>query len=431
MSSLIQNPQGTGRRWVRPLALLAIGMAFGALTQSWRAPSGVGPDSEVSDDPAHDEHQAAGTGTVEISVEAQEAGAVATSPAIVRVIAPSIQANGVVAADQSRIARIRSLARGVVEEVFVQLGDRVQEGEPLVSYDNIELGVAVGEFLSADADLRRGQAMLQARETVLERSQQMLAVGAIARTEHDIRSARHRDARAQVQAEQARVAQIEEQLHRFGLSEEAIGQLNQGEDAEIHRTGSISMVRAPSAGIVTAHDISPGEAVNESTDLLTITDIAVVWVLAEVYEHDLSLIRVGSDVSVRVPAYPEETFRGRITYIGDSLDLETRAARVRCVVDNSRASPKLGMFATVDIPGSRAVESLAVPSTAIQMVGGRPVVFVKHSDSTFALTEVETGVEAGGWTEIRHGLSEGDTVITGGSFYAKTATLRELIGDHH
>lgn len=392
----------------------------------------MGPAEEVRDDPEHDEHPAAATtGIVEIPVEAQQAGGLATSPAMVREIAPSIRANGVVSADQGRIARIRSLARGLVEEVFVHLGDRVQEGDPLVSYDNVELGLAVGEFLSAKADLRRGQAMLEAQETVLERSRQMLEVGAIARTEHDIRSARNRDARAQVQAEQARVAQIEEQLHRFGLSEEDIGQLDQGEDAGIHRTASISTLRSPSAGIVTAHDIGPGEAVDESTDLLTITDTSVVWVLAEVYEHDLGLIRVGSNVAIRVPAYPEEAFRGRITYIGDSLDLDTRAARVRCVVANPHALLKLGMFATVDIPASIAVESVAVPSTAIQTVAGRPVVFVKRSDSTFALTDVEPGVEAEGWTEIRHGLSVGDTVITGGSFYAKTATLRELIGHSH
>lgn len=394
-------------------------------------PAREAPAAAAPNDAAHDEHETEGTGIVQIPVEAQKAGGIETEQAVVRAIESSIQVTGVVSADQARVARVRPLARGLVETVFVQQGDRVEQGDPLVSYDNIELGLAIGEFLSANADLRSRRATLEAQETILSRSRQMLEVGAIARTEHEIRTARYNDAQAQVNAEQARVAQFEEQLHRFGLTEEDIKRLHEEEDTGFHRTASITTLRAPSPGIVTAIEVRPGETVDGSSALLTLTDILRVWVLADIFEHDLGSIPLGNSVSVRVPAYPQATFRGRITYISDVLELETRAARVRCVVENPGSLLKLGMFATVEIRGGRSVESLAVPASAIQGVNGRPVVFVQRSDSTFELSEVETGVEADGWMEIRTGLSAGDSVITSGSFYAKTATLRELIGHGH
>ena len=394
-------------------------------------PAREGPATEVSNEATHDEYETEATGIVQIPVEAQKAGGIETEQAVVRAIESSIQVTGVVSADRARVARVRPLARGLIETVFVQQGERAEQGDPLVSYDNIELGLAIGEFLSANADLRSRHARLKAQETILSRSRQMLEVGAIARTEHEIRNARYNDAQAQVNAEQARVAQFEEQLHRFGLTEEDIERLHEEEDTGFHRTASITTLRAPSPGIVTAIEVRPGETVDGSSGLLTLTDISRVWVLADIFEHDLGSIPLGNSVSVRVPAYPEATFRGRITYISDVLELETRAAQVRCVVENPGSLLKLGMFATIEIRGGSSVESLAVPASAIQGVNGRPVVFVKRSDSTFELSEVETGVEADGWMEIRDGLSAGDTVITSGSFYAKTATLRELIGHSH
>ncbi len=401
------------------------------MLHSWRMPVREALSSAVSDRLTPDEHGSEGTGIVSISIEAQKAGGIATSEVVVREIESSIHATGVVSSDQTQVGRIRSLSRGVVQTVFVQLGDEIQKGDPLVSYDNIDLGLAISAFHSASADLRRRQAGLKAQETILSRSEQMLVVGAIAKTEHEIRTARHRDAQAQLEAEQARVAQFEEQLHRFGLTEADVERLSETENTGFHRTASISTLRAPSAGIVTSVAVSPGETVNRSSELLTVTDLSTVWVLADIFEHDLGSITLGSDATVRVPAYPDVSFRGRVAHISDTLELQTRAARVRCVVANPGARLKLGMFATIDVPAGRSIESLAIPASAIQSVNGRPVVFKQRSASTFELSEVETGVEADGWIEIRHGLATGDTVITSGSFYAKTATLRELIGHSH
>lgn len=423
--------QNSGRAWIGSLVLVAAGMGVGALLYAWLT---AGGDPErASARPAENptEHEGETLGVVRIPLEAQKGSGLEVQEVAIRPIKTSLQVTGTVAPDQTRIAHIRPLARGVVEEVFVQLGDRVKEGDSLISYDNIELGMAIGEYLSARADLRSSQTDLEVKEKILARSREMLAVGAVARTTHDIREAEFRNAQAQENSARAREAKFEEQLHRFGLTDQYLRKLGQEEEEGYHRTASHSVLRAPFSGIVTAYDVAFGETVDPSSALLTVTDISTVWVLADVYEENLGAVRMGKDVSIRVTSYPDEMFRGRITYISDLVEPKTRTARVRCVVSNPSSRLKLDMFATVEIPTEQTTEILAIPTVAIQRINDRPVVFVKRAETEFEQREVVLGMEASGWTEIRRGLETGESVITTGSFYAKTGALRELIGDEH
>jgi cobalt-zinc-cadmium efflux system membrane fusion protein len=130
-----------------------------------------------------------------------------------------------------------------------------------------------------------------------------------------------------------------------------------------------------------------------------------------------------------VASYPQETFGGRITHVADAIDPETRTAKVRCLVGNQSGLLKLEMFATVEMPVEGTVAVLAVPSSSIQQIEGRAVVFVRASETEFLKREVQTGVESQGYTEIRSGLTRGEPVVTRGSFVLKTAFLRHLIGE--
>lgn len=425
----------SGRAWLGAVLLLAVGMAAGALAYallfSGRGENTRNAAHEDTPEGAEPGHEEAEEGIIRIPLEAQKTSGLQVAPTALQPIATSLQVTGTVAPDQTRVAHIRPLARGVVEEVFVQLGDRVRQGDPLISYDNIELGMQVGEYLAAKADLRSTKTTLEVKETILARSREMLAVGAVARTTHDVREAEFREAQAQVDAVRARVSKIEEQLHRFGLTEDDLQKLNAAEDTGYHRTASHSILRAPFSGVITAYDVSFGETVDPSSALLTLTDISTVWVLADVYEQNLSAVRVGKQVAVRVASYPDQVFQGRITYISDLVEPETRTARVRCVVDNPRARLKLDMFSTVDIPTEETTQVLAVPTAAIQRIDDEPVVFVQLSDTEFERRDVTTGMEAEGWIEIRHGLEPGEKVIAEGSFHAKTAAMREQISVGH
>ena len=365
--------------------------------------------------------------TVQINPEPQAEVGISVEPARQRSLKDTLSATGIVSEDPGRVAHIRPLARGIIEKTYVRLGDRVSKGDPLVEYDNIELGIAIGEYGSAQAELQRSLTDLEVKRTILDRGKEMLKVGAIARTAYDLREAEYKDAEAKTAGARATAAKIFEQIRRYGWTDQDLANL-----PEKRGTGhsiSHSVLKAPSSGIITNYHASVGEAVEPSTELLSITDMSSLWVLADVFEKDLAHVQAGKPVQLYVASYPGKVFHGRITYVADTIEPNTRTAKVRCVVENANGLLKLEMFATVEIPVDRSISVLAVPDSAIQQIDGKPVVFIRTSANGFQKREVQTGVTSGGYTEIRSGLKEGDPVVTRGSFVVKSAFLRNLIGE--
>jgi membrane fusion protein, heavy metal efflux system len=365
---------------------------------------------------------------VQIAPEAQKDIGITVETAGYRTLRDTLSATGTVSEDPVRVAHIRPLARGLIEKAYIRLGDRVSKGDPLIEYDNIDLGLALGEFQTAQAELQRSLTDLEVKKTIVARGKEMLKVGAIARTAYDLREAECKDAEAKTAGARAAVEKVEEQIHRFGWTDQDIAKLQAKQSAG--RTISHSILRAPDAGIITGFHASVGEAVEPSTELLAITDMSSLWVLADVYEKDLSHIQKGKAVQVRVASYPNKVFQGRITYVADTIEPKTRTAKVRCVVENDSGLLKLEMFATIEIPVDRSNSVLAVPDSAIQQIDGKAVVFVRNSEKEFQKHEIQAGVTSGGFTEIRSGLKTGDPVATQGSFVVKTAFLRNLIGEN-
>ncbi len=408
-------------RLLIPLAL-GLGVFLGAFLYSR---FGGKPTAAESSQPASSENP---SGVVEIDPQSQKDVGIAVEPAVVRSLQGSLSATGVVSEDPARVAHIRTLARGLIEKIFAKLGDRVSAGAPLVEYDNIELGLGIGEYRGAQAELRRSLTDLDVKTTILERSRAMLSVGAVAQTTHDLREAEVKDAEARAAGARAAVSKIADQIRRFGWTDDDLAKLPSEQSASGH-TVSHTILKAPFAGVVTSHHAVGSEVVEQGTELLAITDMSSLWVLADVYEKDLSQIRTGQSVRVRVASCPRETFAGRITYVADAIDPKTRTAKVRCVVGNETGLLKLEMFATVEIPVGKTSPTLAVPSSSIQQIDGRPVVFVRTSKTEFQKREVQTGMESEGYSEILSGLQEGEAVVSRGSFVVKTAFLKHLIGE--
>lgn len=420
--------QGAGSKWRGSLVALMLGASFGYVAYPWIAPQASGPFVGVAGERDGEDPRPVPVRTFHIPLGLQQANAVEPVAAEVREFESYLRVPGNVLPDQKRISRIRLLARGVVDRVFVQLGDHVRDGDPLVSYDNIDLGLAISEFLVARADLRSVRTTVEVKESLFARSREMLAVGAVARTEHDVLESEYRSAQHLVESALAAVAKFEEQIHRFGLSVEDLERLAGGSDSGYHRTVSHSILRAPSSGIVTAYGVAHGEVIDPFSELLTVTDTSEVWVLADVKERDLHAVRVGKEVTIRVAAYPGETFKGTIDYAGDTIDERSRAAHVRCVTGNRDGRLKLGIFATVDIPSGESRHSLAVPAAALQDVSERRVVFVRRSATEFERREVDTGLESDGWVEILSGLAPGEAVIARGSRFVKAVDAGRLDG---
>ena len=412
------------------IALLA-GLVLGAFLYPRLAGTNSSLQPSASPAPAQTEKSlksGSSPDTVQISPESQKEGGITVESAGFRNLRDTIPATGIVSEDPLRVAHIRPLARGLIEKAYVRLGDHVSKGDPLVEYDNIELGLAIGEYQSAQAELQGSLTDLEVKKTILARGKEMLKVGAIARTAYDLREAEYKEAEAKTAGARATVAKVMEQIHRFGWTDQDLANLpaRQGTEHSI----SHSILKAPSSGIITNYHASVGETVEPSTELLAITDISSLWVLADIFEKDLSYVRAGKSVQVRVASYPGKVFRGRITYVADTIEPKTRTAKVRCEVENTGGLLKLEMFATIEIPVDKLNSVLTVPDSSIQQIEGKPVVFVKNSEKEFQRREVQTGIASGGYTEIRSGLKAGDLVASQGSFVVKSAFLRNLIGEN-
>ena len=416
----IRGSRGVGFGLVLVVGIAVGGAAVWLFTD--RPSAAVASEDHAGDLPA---------GTVEIPEAAQKNANVEVAPVTTTRLPGTLEVTGIVTPDESRVAHVRPLARGVVEKIGISLGSRVSEGQSLLTYDNIELGQLVGEFLTEQAALRQAQTDREVKRTSLARAESLIKIEAIAQQELDLRRAEFRNAEAAVSSVQARVSRVEEQLHRFGLSDADVRALAPDGNEAPHRAASHSTLRAPFAGVVTKFDVAVGEVVQPDKELFTVADISIVWVLADVYEKDLSKITREGTVSIKVDAYPDRTFSGRITHVSDLIDPTTRTAKVRCVVENRDGALKLDMFAKVTLGTAEERQALAVPSDAVQQIDNQPIAFVRQTATRFERRNVQVGRRSGDLVEILGGLEEGQMVVGKGSFYLKTALLRERIGDEH
>lgn len=368
----------------------------------------------------------AGSKIVRMDVAGQRNIGLQTDSAQSRKVIQTIQATGIVGPNETRVAHIRPLAVGRILKVYVQIGDRVRAGQALATYDNIELGELVGQYETAIAGSRKAAAEAEVAQRALERAKGLVTLGAVARAETERRTAEYANARALIATQQADISRIDEKLHRFGLSEADIDELRNEKSS--HREVSRDTLQAPFSGIVTKYDIAVGETVDTNRELFTVVDLSTVWVQADVYEKDIREIKRNSVARIKVDAYPDRTFEGRITYISDLLDPKTRTVRVRCVVANPEDLLKLDMFATIAVPSPIGRTAVMIPEAAVQQVNDRPVVFVRKAEDSFEARDVELGITDRPWVEVVKGIQPGERVATNGSFNLKAILLREQIG---
>jgi Cu(I)/Ag(I) efflux system membrane fusion protein len=162
--------------------------------------------------------------------------------------------------------------------------------------------------------------------------------------------------------------------------------------------------------------------------LFTVVDLSTVWVVADVYERDLSRVRVGSEAAITTQAYPDTTLRGRVSYIDPQVNAATRTAKVRIEVANPRGDLRLGMFADVVIATGEATAKAMIPRASIQQVGSRSVVYVAdpQQPGRFVERAVVLGASSGQQVEVVSGLRPGDVVVAEGSFFVRAE--RERLG---
>jgi RND family efflux transporter MFP subunit len=154
----------------------------------------------------------------------------------------------------------------------------------------------------------------------------------------------------------------------------------------------------------------PGEV------LLKIADLSTVWLIAEVFEQDISSVRVGQEAVVRFNAYAERSFRGKVSFVYPTLNPETRTAKVRIDLPNPDGALKPAMYGTVQLAAGGRAKGLTVPDSAVIDSGSRRVVLVQRGEGRFEPREVKTGTRADGYVEIREGVAAGEQVVVKANF---------------
>jgi cobalt-zinc-cadmium efflux system membrane fusion protein len=297
-----------------------------------------------------------------------------------------------------------------ISQIHVRIGEWVKEGQLLLTLQSEEVGNAKSDYFKAMVDLELATSNLEREKRLFDR-------GVGPEKNYIARQAEVRVAEASLEA-------AEKKLHVLGFSEQDIESI-----AQDHEQNPIIRLFAPIAGKIVAHKSVLGAMIDQSSELLTIMDPTTLWIDAEVYERDIAKIRTGQRVVASVPAYPDESFSGRISYIGDQLNDETRTITVRAEVENRKYKLKPGMFADINIHLNHASRALVVPGDAILDDNNEQIVFIKR-DGSYTPQIVEIGTRENGLCEIRFGLKEGDEVVVKGNYQLKSKLYDELLGTH-
>lgn len=318
-----------------------------------------------------------GQAPVTLSPTRRQAIGVKTGVVERRPFETTIRAVGTVAYDERRVKQVNLRVAGWVTDLAVNYtGQFVRAGEPLLTIYSPELAATQAEYRLA----RRTQAR------VGQSAMEPIRVGAD----------------AQVQA-------ATERLRRLNVSDEQIEALEHTEPR------SETTLVAPMTGVVTKKMALQGAYATPEMPLYEIADLSRVWVYAQVYEHDLSLVALGQDADVTLAVYPNEVFHGRVVFIDPVLTPETRTTPVRMEIPNPDLRLKPGMYGDVTIR-VQAKPVLAVPREAVLDSGTRTLAFLDRGDGRFEPRDIKTGRTFGDFTEVIEGLQAGDKIVTSGTF---------------
>ena len=301
-----------------------------------------------------------------------------------------LQVNGAVAPDVSRNVPVNALISGRVIDVRARLYDDVQKGQMLLRMISPDLSQAVSDYRKFQAD-----EVLARRQ--LERSQLLLEHGAAA--EKDVQTAEDAAAKAKVDVQNAH-----DRIQILGGDPD-------------HLSQTVDIV-APVSGTIVEQNVTAASGVkspDNSPNLFTIADLSRVWVLCDVYENNLGQVRVGDAAEVKLNAYPDKKFSGRVGNIANVLDPATRTAKVRLEIDNPGRLLKPGMFAAAVFRTQSARARVVVPTSALLRLHDRDWVYIPiEGGKRFKLVEVRGGPQlANGKQEILTGVSAGDKVVKG------------------
>lgn len=316
---------------------------------------------------------------------------VRTEAAGLRALDRVVRAAGRVEPDERRTYAISPKFEGYVERLYVNVtGQPVAKGQPLFEVYSPELVSAQREYAIA----AQGVEALKDADSAARKGMRDLAESSLLR------------------------------LKNWDISEEQIRAL--AKSGEAKRT---LVFRSPVSGIVTEKKALQGMRFMPGEALYQVTDLSAVWVVADVFEQDIGLVKTGAKATVRINAYPGRTFSGRITYVYPTLKPETRTVPVRVELANPGQLLKPAMFADVELPVAGQGKVVTVPASAVIDSGVRRIVLVQLKEGRYEPRVVELGARNDDYVAVLSGVKSGEQVVVSANFLIDAeSNLKAAIG---
>jgi len=282
--------------------------------------------------------------------------------------------------NEKSVKVVNAWVPGRIDKLFVDFtGATVKKGAPLVSLYSPKLISTQKEYLLSLETLKK------MKDSVIEEVIQ--------------------NAKSLVEASKQR-------LLLWGISEKQIKELEKRGEPSTHLT-----IYAPIGGTVIHKQAMEGMYVMQGGHLYRIADLSTIWLYLDVYEYEMSLVKIGQQVTITTPSYPDRTYTGVISFIAPFLDNKTRTVRVRCEIENEGLSLKPGMFANAMINVLIGEGVVAVPESAVIHSGKHTHVIIDKGDGKFMPRPVTLGTLAGDYYQVLSGVMEGETVVTSANFF--------------
>jgi membrane fusion protein, heavy metal efflux system len=303
--------------------------------------------------------------------------------------------------NENLLVQVFSQYQGKILKALYNIGDEVQTGDVLFTIDSPDL-------LAAESTLLASAGVLELQRRTLARALNLLKSGGSAQKDVD-------QATSDQQTAEGNFKAAKNAVRIFGKTEVEVEQV-----LVDRKLDSTLVVPSPISGRIVTRNAAPGFLTQPGVAPapFTVADLSTMWMLANVIETDAPSYKLGQEVQVRVPAYPDKIFKGHVTALGAMIDPNTHRQLVRSEVEDPEHLLRSGMLASFVIRVGGPVRSLAVPAEGVVREGdGTMTVWSTKDSRRFTKRTVKTGLQQDGWTQILEGLSPDETVVTDGAVF--------------
>jgi cobalt-zinc-cadmium efflux system membrane fusion protein len=315
---------------------------------------------------------------------------------------------GTIDFNQNLLVQVFSQYPGKILKAFFNLGDEVKQGDILFTIDSPDL-------LQAESALLASAGVLELQTRTLARYTQLIRAGGSAQKDVD-------QATSDQQTAEGNFKAAKNAVRIFGKTDAEVEQI-----LASRKVDSTLLVPSPISGRIITRNAAPGFLTQpgNAPAPYSVADLSTMWMIANVIETDAPAYKLGQEVEVKVPAYPDTTFRGHVTTVGSMIDPNTHRQLVRSEIADPEHLMRPGMFASFVIRTGDPVRSLAVPVSSVVREGdGTMTVWVTADRRRFVMRSVKVGIrQQDGWSQILEGLRPGELVVTDGAIFLSNKLL--------